>query len=341
MKAILDDIQAELRAGVYKNEENIRFSLIARVLQALGWDIWNPEEVDTEYSSAPEEDSTRVDLAVFSARNVPAVFIEAKALGKLEGNIERIERQLRDYNRDNTALFSIITDGRRWRFYYSQTGGDFSSKLFKVLDLSEGDTEDLEINLKAFLAKSEIMSGKAKTYAEHYLALTRKQRLMEDVLAEASRMIDSPPFPSKVEAMLQILDGRVTEEDVRQFLQARSRSHEARKLDSEPEPKKQARSPITTQAASADEPGYIATYRAMLKDSGSMPRKILAYIQKKREMSMGQVRKACVYELGYKSEKSGSIGASVKVLEKDGYIEVKGKGDSGRLIFVRGWIPGR
>ena len=51
-------------------------------------------------------------------------------VGKIDSDLLRIEQQLRDYNRNNTAQFSIITDGRKWRFYYSQTGGEFSHKCF-------------------------------------------------------------------------------------------------------------------------------------------------------------------------------------------------------------------
>ena len=66
----------------------------------------------------PHEDQTKVDLALILPPNAPSVFIEIKALGKFKGNIGAIERQLRDYNRNNTAMFTILTDGQTWRFYY-------------------------------------------------------------------------------------------------------------------------------------------------------------------------------------------------------------------------------
>jgi hypothetical protein len=39
MNELLADIKAKLESGDYKNEEHIRLSLVARVLQILGWDI--------------------------------------------------------------------------------------------------------------------------------------------------------------------------------------------------------------------------------------------------------------------------------------------------------------
>src|ERR1700733_1125450 len=110
MKELLDDIATKLRANAYTNEEHVRLALVARLLHALGWDIWNPQEVNTEFCTVPNEDSTRVDIALFARRAEPAVYIEVKAVGKIGGrNLSEIERQTRDYNRNLTAVYSVIT----------------------------------------------------------------------------------------------------------------------------------------------------------------------------------------------------------------------------------------
>jgi predicted type IV restriction endonuclease len=38
LRETLEDIRRKLAAGVYQNEEHVRLSLVARVLQALGWE---------------------------------------------------------------------------------------------------------------------------------------------------------------------------------------------------------------------------------------------------------------------------------------------------------------
>jgi predicted type IV restriction endonuclease len=38
LRETLKDIRCKLVAGVYQNEEHVRLSLVARVLQALGWE---------------------------------------------------------------------------------------------------------------------------------------------------------------------------------------------------------------------------------------------------------------------------------------------------------------
>ena len=204
MNELLADIKAKLHSGDYRNEEHVRLSLVARVLQHLGWDIWNPKEVNTEFIAAPNEDKTRVDVALFLTPHAPAVFIEVKGVGQIQ-RLQDIERQLRGYNRDNTAMFAIITDGREWRFYLSQTGGEFSKKCFKTFDFQEDDLKDIEASLSTFLSKSEIKNGNAKLKADTYLQLNQKQQAAEDCLPEARRRISEPPYPSLPEALVSLV----------------------------------------------------------------------------------------------------------------------------------------
>jgi hypothetical protein len=221
MKETLADIIQKLSENSYQNEEHVRLSLVSRILKKLDWNLWDPNEVNSEFSVLPHEDKSRVDFALFLNPYIPSVFIEIKAVGKLEGNISQIETQLRDYNRNNTALFSIITDGRKWRFYFSQTGGEFSQKCFKILDLLEDDVEDIELSFYSFLSKSEIQNGKAKTAAQGYLRLNQKQRAMEDALPKARRIILEPPYPSLPEAIVQVASQSgffISEKEAIQFI---------------------------------------------------------------------------------------------------------------------------
>ena len=134
MKEILANIRQRLQDAEYKNEEHVRLSLIARLLQRLGWDIWNPRETNAEFVVVPNEDNTKVDFALFPRAGAPAVYIEVKAVGRI-ANLEQTERQLRDYNRNNTALFCVIIDGRKWRLYYSQTLQKHTPKKQNLVDV--------------------------------------------------------------------------------------------------------------------------------------------------------------------------------------------------------------
>ncbi len=223
MNEILSDIKYKLIKNYFQNEEHVRISLVLRILFELGWDIWNPKEVDSEFKTVPNEDTSRVDIALFlSEYSPPSIFIEIKSVGKIVTDLFRIEQQLRDYNRNNTAQFSIITDGQKWRFYYSQTGGEFSQKCFKEIDIIQNDLSDVINSLTLFLSKGEILSGNSKKEAERLLKLNQKQRALEDALPRAKRMISEYPFPSLPHALVEILlklGFTISEEEAKEFAQ--------------------------------------------------------------------------------------------------------------------------
>lgn len=210
MHEILLDIRQRLLGKEYKNEEHVRLSLVARVVQALGWDIWNPTEVFTEFKATKKEDNTRVDVALFThGFEATAIFIECKGVGAFAADLAAVERQLRDYNRDHTALFTIITDGRHWRFYFSFTSGEFKDKLFCKFDLQQDGLEKIAGYLETFLLRDNIINHSARQKAEAYLMLGKKERAMQDVLPDAQKLVSMPPFPSLPEAMVQLLAAKV------------------------------------------------------------------------------------------------------------------------------------
>jgi hypothetical protein len=221
MNEVLSDIRDKLTNNYFKNEEHVRISLVLRILFELGWDIWNPKEVYSEFQAVPNEDFSRVDIALFSNEYLPPLFfIEIKFVGKINTDLLRIEQQLRDYNRNNTAQFSIITDGQKWRFYYSQTGGEFSQKCFKVVDIMQNDLSDVINTLTLFLSKEEILSGNSKKEAERLLKLNQKQRALEEALPRAKRKISDYPFPSLPQALVGIMSKlgfTISEEEAQEF----------------------------------------------------------------------------------------------------------------------------
>lgn len=332
MNQILLEIRKYIKNGHFKNEENVRFSLVSRILQELGWNIWNPKEVATEFQVLPNEDSTRLDIALFDNSPTPSVFIETKALGKLENELSRYEIQLRDYNRNNTAPFSIITDGCQWRFYYSQTGGEFSKKCFKVLNLVNDDINDIELSFISFLSKQEIRSGKTKNKAKTYLKFSQKQRAMEGALPEARRQILEPPFLSLPEALIKLVE----KEGINISIDVASNFIEKQNLKN-PKLDKPTVSlqPTRISKPNRSESGYIKTYRGQLSDDKNLISKIKNYINKVGSITQGELKTVCVNKFGCKSKTSGSINASIIVLKIDGYIDISGHGDSAIVVSLK------
>jgi len=236
MHEILLDIRQRLLSKEYKNEEHIRLSLVARVVQELGWNIWNPAEVYTEFKATKKEDNTRVDIALFTHDfESTAIFIECKTVGAFATDLAAVEKQLRDYNRDHTALFTVITDGRHWRIYFSFTSGEFKDKLFCKFDLVEDGAEEIIGYLDTFLRRDNILNKSARQKAEAYLMLGKKEQTMQDILPDAQKLVSQPPFPSLPQAMVQLLAAKnlaITAAEAQAFLVS---AVEASVADSKPE----------------------------------------------------------------------------------------------------------
>lgn len=221
MREALIDIRGKLQDGIYLNEEHVRLSLVCRLLSELDWDIWDPTEVNTEFPAIPTEDKTKVDIALFADMISPSIFIEVKAIGKIGTKLSEVERQVRDYNRNNTALFSVITDGKSWRLYYSQAGGEFHQKCFKEFDLIEDDIEELEKTFALFFRKESILDGRAKDQASKYLQLTNQQKAVQECLPHANRLVQSSPFPSLPQAIVSLMKQKgftISEKEVTELM---------------------------------------------------------------------------------------------------------------------------
>lgn len=230
MKETLIDIRTRIGNKEYLNEEQIRFSLIGRILFKLGWNIWNPKEVVTEFKANPRDDVKKVDVAlIMNPHQPPSVFMEIKSIGMLGNSqiLSSAEVQLRDYNKNHTAMFSIITDGLQIRFYYSQTGGEFDEKCFCVLNIIDDNLDQLEEQLCLFLSKESHNDGSAEQKAKSFLNLSKMQRIMNTSLLEAQKRTNENPYPSLPDALLTVVQELgfiIKPEEIMDFLDKQTKS---------------------------------------------------------------------------------------------------------------------
>lgn len=84
-----------------------------------------------------------------------------------------------------------------------------------------------------------------------------------------------------------------------------------------------------------DEPEYIRTYREALANPDSLPSKMKKHIEEVGAITWGDLKRVCVERLGYKSETSGSIGASLRVLQLDGHVEIMGRGEDRTIRSIQ------
>jgi predicted type IV restriction endonuclease len=221
MDTELTDIIEKLKNQSYINEELVRVGIVLRILNYLQWNIWDPNEVSLEFK-VTNEDNTKVDVAILDASNFPIIFIEIKSIGSINNRtLPEMEKQLRNYNRDNSARFTILTDGITWRFYYSLTNGEFSKKKFKEFHLINSNKEEVIESFEIFLSKKSLLSGTATAKAEEQLNLSRRERIIYESIHQATELFNQDPLLSKVEALIAVVGNKgheISKEEAKEFI---------------------------------------------------------------------------------------------------------------------------
>lgn len=127
--------RARKQKGRGLGEQNTKASLIDPILEALGWDIREPDEVHREYK--PTSRDSPVDYALKLIRK-PRLFVEAKGLDENLSDRKWISQVL-GYATVAGVEWCVLTDGDEYRIYNATAALDADDKLFCSLRLSESD----------------------------------------------------------------------------------------------------------------------------------------------------------------------------------------------------------
>jgi predicted type IV restriction endonuclease len=153
IETTLADIVARLRQGRFPNEQAISQGVVLRVLQELGWDIFDATLVWPEFQTG----EGRADFALCHPLSKPADFIEVKPPGKAEDGV----RQALEYAFHTGVPFIVLTDGRTWSFYLPAEQGSYEDRRVYKLDLFERPLAEAAEILRRYLAHDRVVSGEA------------------------------------------------------------------------------------------------------------------------------------------------------------------------------------
>jgi predicted type IV restriction endonuclease len=117
-------------------EQNTKASLVEPIIEALGWDIRDPDEVHREFR--PTGKDSPVDYALKLLRK-PRLFLEAKGLGEDLAD-RRWIAQVLGYAVVAGVEWCVLTDGDCFRFYNAAAAVDADQKLLCTIRLSDCDT---------------------------------------------------------------------------------------------------------------------------------------------------------------------------------------------------------
>ena len=180
LKEFIKNVQTEKKIQTL-NEEATKQSIILPILQLLGWQIFNADEVYPEFSI----ENTRVDYALRNG-SINKVFIEVKRINE---ELEKHQEQLLTYSFRQGVSLSILTNGILWWFYLPLQEGSWEQRKFYTIDMYSQEYMKIAEIFDNFLAKEKVFSGEAIENAKKLYGNRQKKEIIKRNIPKAWRKI--------------------------------------------------------------------------------------------------------------------------------------------------------
>jgi predicted type IV restriction endonuclease len=177
LQQALADIVGKVRRFQGRNlgEQNTKASLIEPLLEALGWDVRDPDEVDREFKAATKD--APVDYGLLVLRT-PRLLVEAKGLGE-DLSDRRWVGQIIGYASVAGAAWCVLTDGDEYRLYNTTVAVDAEEKEFCRIRLSDGD-EAQALRMLGLISRKNMEGNRLdELWKAHFIDRRIKKALVE------------------------------------------------------------------------------------------------------------------------------------------------------------------
>ncbi|MGN9806456.1 hypothetical protein [Micromonospora sp. L32] len=205
VKQCADLLERHRRRAQRIGEQNTKAGLIEPVIGALGWDLFDPDEVHREYRRRGADNP--VDYALLLLRT-PRLFIEAKGLGE---NLDdpRWANQTIAYAAVAGVEWVALTDGSEWRVYNAHAPVPVEQKLFRAVRLE--DDVDAVVELLSLLSKDNMRDNRIEELWKGFF-------VDRQVHAELVELFAGGEPASDLVALLDRRLSKLTREDIRSSL---------------------------------------------------------------------------------------------------------------------------
>ncbi len=160
-------------------EQNTKAVLIEPIIEALGWDLRDLEEVVREYRGTTQDNP--VDYALLLRRS-PLLFIEAKDLGS-DLTDRRWVSQIMGYATVVGVEWCVLTDGNEYGIYNAHAPVPVDEKLFRAVCLDDEEAEDRTVETLLLLSKEKFDDDDLRKLWEAYFVDCQVQRALEEMFA--------------------------------------------------------------------------------------------------------------------------------------------------------------
>ncbi len=187
---VIENTQSKL-AGLRKRslkETPTRTIIVDPLLEALGWDVRDPDEVQLEY---PTVDGKSVDYALLINRK-PVLLVEAKALDDPLNDVKAIT-QVVGYAANNGVVWCVLTNGIVWKVYRSVEQCPAPDKLMFELSLDPREGEGIPVEQSARqmwrFSRDEMAKGTLDAIGEKTFTDGKVRKAMDGIMREAPRTL--------------------------------------------------------------------------------------------------------------------------------------------------------
>lgn len=218
----LEAIRAGLDKGAYRNKAAVRSQVVQRVLEDLGWPVYDPDVVRDRDPS--DSDDVHVDLSLHAANAGPlcVIGIESPAGEPEVAAAAYRGSRLAEQSLRAGAPLALLTSGAVWNFYSTvpnMEDGDDLDRLAKSIDIGTTPLDEAAAALRRYLLRDNVEAGRSAKHAQddlkarlerlktreamcrawEYLVEGDVDDLLTDLLIDATRTIAGAK-PPKAEA---------------------------------------------------------------------------------------------------------------------------------------------
>jgi hypothetical protein len=170
-------ITSRLQQGRYPNEQAILQGIVLRLLQELGWDVYDTNVIRPEFQTG----EGRADFARCHPPFKPAVFVGVKQPVKAEDGV----RQALEYAFHTGVPFIVLTDDKTWSFYLCAEQGSYEDRRVYKLDIFERTDVEAAVVLAKYLSRTKVESGECLEIARKEYRGRNRRSIARQAISEA------------------------------------------------------------------------------------------------------------------------------------------------------------
>ena len=322
IKEKLGKIATRPKHEIGDSEESVKINFVVPVLECFGH-----ERFEFEYKYKD----------IFIKKNLPnssKVIVETKNYDK---DINKELQQLERYCNEELPLLGIIANGHEIRiFSHSWRFRDFRDRVIYCIKRENLNDENIINSLGKILSRDNLESGKAKeSVIGREIEIENAENKIKEIERESKEKIE------QLQAKIDELKKQIEEsESEKKKITPETREQISQIWQNlgflQPPFLEKTKKGKERKETEEGDRAYIIRYRKMLENPDTLPSRMKRYIDEEETVTYKDLKRTCVEKFGCRSETSGSIGASVKVLEEEGYIKIEGgRGNSKRIVSIK------